>query len=276
MGACESRNEGIEEVISNPILSNQNSINNTKPVQSISQVPNFTNTTNKNIKTNLLSNQLINIKSENINKEDTKQVSIQEGIDFLTKGALVSPYDLDNNHHYIYTSGDQRLIGPTSYQRYFIPPPKGWTAIALKVSQKYDKGDDKWLDKEWYIGYHGVKTMMSINNILYKGFRKGPNQDYKDHDNTNPLSIKSFPKCEEGVYFAQNVNDAKRFTEKIPYSGNNYRAVFMCRLNPMTVRIANRGSNNDYMIINGDLIDDIYGTPKVNEVRPYKILLIKE
>ena len=77
--------------------------------------------------------------------------------------------------------------------------------------------------------------MISINNILYKGFRKGPNQDYKDDDNTNPLSRKSFQKCEEGVYFAQNVNDAKRFSEIIPYSGNNYRAVFMCRLNPTAV-----------------------------------------
>ena len=44
----------------------------------------------------------------------------------------------------------------------------------------------------------------------------------------------------------------------------------------MIVRIANRGLNKDYMIINGDKIDDMFGTAKTDEVRPYKILLIKE
>ena len=219
----------------------------------------------------------ININKEDGNIQNIKQVSIEEGINFLTKGALVSPYDIEKQFHYIYTSGDKKLVGPASYQRYFMPPI-GWTAIALKASKKYDSGDDKWLNGEWYIGYHGVKEMISINNIMYKGFRQGPRQDYKDHDNINPLTNNNnpFQKCGVGVYFAQDINDAKYFTEIIPYSGNNYRVVFMCRLNPNYVRIANRGSYNDYMIINGDYIDDMFGTPKINEVRPYKILLMKE
>ena len=50
----------------------------------------------------------------------------------------------------------------------------------------------------------------------------------------------------------------------------------MVRINPVKVRIANRGLNKDYMIINGDQIDDMYGTLKIDEVRPYKILLMKE
>ena len=148
--------------------------------------------------------------------------------------------------------------------------------MALKVSQKYDNGDDKWLNEDWYIGYHGVKSMISINNILYKGFRKGPNQVHKDKDNINSLSKNASPKCKEGVYFAQNINEAKWYSEIIPYSGKKYRAVFMCRLNPMLVRIASIGQNNDYMITNGDEIDDMHGTPKINEVIPYKILLRKE
>ena len=50
----------------------------------------------------------------------------------------------------------------------------------------------------------------------------------------------------------------------------------MCRLNPEKVRIAKRGLNTDYMIVNGDEIDNMNGAPKYDEVRPYKILLIKE
>ena len=274
MGICKSKRE-IEEERPNPNFSNQNSNNNITPALSIPKVSSFTNINNKIINTNYQNNPQIIIKSESKNNEDTKQVSIQEGIDFLTKGALVCPYDLDNNYHYIYTSGNPKLIGPTPYQRLFIPPI-GWTAIALKVSQKYDNGDDKWLNEDWYIGYHGVKSMISINNILYKGFRKGPNQLHKDKDNINSLSKNASPKCKEGVYFAQNINEAKWYSEIIPYSGKKYRAVFMCRLNPMLVRIASIGQNNDYMITNGDEIDDIHGTPKINEVRPYKILLRKE
>ena len=41
----------------------------------------------------------------------------------------------------IYTSGAKKLIWPPLYPKYFIPPI-GWTAIALKVSKKYDGGDD--------------------------------------------------------------------------------------------------------------------------------------
>ena len=115
--------------------------------------------------------------------------------------------------------------------------------------------------------------MKSINNIYFKGFRIGPGQHFKDDNNNNPLTSDLYPKCGEGVYFAQDINDAKSYSEIIPYSGYNYRVVFMCKLNPMAVRIANIGRNKDYMIVNGDKIDDMFGTPKTDEVRPYKILL---
>ena len=76
--------------------------------------------------------------------------------------------------------------------------------------------------------------------------------------------------------FCSRYNDAKDYSEIIQYSGDNYRVVFMCRLNPKKVRIADKGMNKDYMIVNGDGIDDMFGKAKINEVRPYKILLIKE
>ena len=207
------------------------------------------------------------------------QVSIQEGIDFLKNECFIPLDQLESNHHYIYNSGQQRNIGPKSYPKNFIPPI-GWTAIALKVGHKY--GNNTWIgnsnvDGEWYVGYHGVKTKESINNIFYRGFRKGPGQDYKNYDNINPLSNITYPKCKEGVYFAQNIDDAKSYCNIIQSNnGNKYRIVFMCRINPYEVRISNIGINRDFMVVNGDELNDTYGSMKTNEVRPYKILLLKE
>ena len=122
-----------------------------------------------------------------------------------------------------------------------------------------------------------MKTKDSINNIFYRGFRRGPGQDYQNYSNINPLTNILYPKCGEGVYFAQNINDAKSYCNIIQSNnGNKYRIVFMCRINPNRVRIWNISEDRDYMIVNGDKLDDIYGTLKTNEVRPYKILLSKE
>ena len=118
--------------------------------------------------------------------------------------------------------------------------------------------------------------MISINNIVYNGFRLAPGQSFKDYVNINPLTRNYFQNCGEGVYFAQDINDAKEFTKLITYKGYKYRVVFMVRLNPLKVRIANRGPNKDFMIINGDQINDMFGKQRINEVRPYKILLMKE
>ena len=209
-----------------------------------------------------------------------KEVSIEEGINFLIRGASFPSGELDSSYHYIYQKGDPKLIGPPLYPKYFMPPI-GWTAIALKVSKKYDNGDDKWignssLNGEWYIGYHGVKTMNSIKEIYEKGFRIGPRQYCKENINTNPLTKSLYPKCGEGVYFAQSIDDAKEYCQTITYGGYKYLVVFMVRINPDRVRIVNRIQNKDYMIVNGDKMDDNFGTSKIDEVRPYKILLKKE
>ena len=206
-------------------------------------------------------------------------VSIQEGIDFLKNECYIPLDQLESAHHYIYNSGSKRNIGPQKYPKSFIPPV-GWTAIALKVSNKF--GNNSWMgnsniDGEWYVGYHGVKSKDSINNIFYRGFRKGPGQGYKNYSNINPLTNNVYPQCGEGVYFAQNIDDAKSYCSYInSNNGSQYRVVFMCRINPYSVRISNLGIDRDYMIVNGDNLDDVNGYMRTNEVRPYKILILKE
>ena len=75
----------------------------------------------------------------------------------------------------------KKKIGPKYYPKYFIPPI-GWTAIALKVSHKYT--DNTWIgntneDGEWYVGYHGVKTKDSINNIFIEVLEEGQDKIIK-------------------------------------------------------------------------------------------------
>ena len=156
--------------------------------------------------------------------------------------------------------------GPPGYLKNFYPPI-GWTTIGLKVWGKYDKGDNTWFGTsnvlgEWYIGYHGIKTKNSIYGILTNGFIKGPNQSFANYKNINPLSYKNYYLCQEGAYFTPEINEARSYTDIIKYNQYNLRIVFMCRINPYKVRIADKRGIAEYWITNG-------GT---DEVRPYRIL----
>ena len=105
---------------------------------------------------------------------------------------------------------------------------------------------------------------------------EGDGQFYKENDNINPLTWYNYSKCGEGVYFTNEINEAYNYTDPIPYNGNNYRIVFMCRVNPYKVRIADIGENNEYWIVDGDKLGDLFGRKRSDVVRPYRILVLKE
>ena len=201
MGHCESLKSDKNNSSNNSLNQDLNK-SNIVPLIPNSKTNTNINNNNSNINNNIIpstnSNNIINnINPNNIKNsvslavinpqiQDPKQVSIEEGEDFLINGCFFPSSHLESSNHYIYKSNveELKLIGPTSYPKNFIRP-KGWTAIALKVSKKFDNGNDTWLGNsningEWYIGYHGVKTINSINNIYFMGFRKGPNNSYKD------------------------------------------------------------------------------------------------
>ena len=121
--------------------------------------------------------------------------------------------------------------------------------------------------------YHGVRTIEAIQGICKNGFRRGNRQKYKNSDNINPLNKEFVPKIGEGVYFTKDINEALRYTEPILYNGNNYRIVFMCRVNPNEVRIADVGGGKQYWIVDGDKLSDLFGHERSDVVRPYKILV---
>lgn len=106
-----------------------------------------------------------------------------------------------------------RKYGTPGYEKNYYAPV-GWIGIALKVNNLYENGDNSWLETgnkngAWYAAYHPIKTINSIPDILYNGFRRGPYQDCKDDNNINPLTKNFHPKCGKGVYFIPYIIETK-------------------------------------------------------------------
>ena len=155
--------------------------------------------------------------------------------------------------------------GPPGYLKDYIPP-KGWKGVGLNVIGIYDNGNNAWLGRkkkkgEWYICYHGTRKKKSIKEIIENNFKPGPRQKFENIDNENPLNNLYEAQVGNGIYFAKDINDAKRFTKIIKYKEYKFRVVFMCRINPKLVKICN---DDKYYVVSGDDVD--------NEVRPYRVL----
>ena len=105
------------------------------------------------------------------------------------------------------------------------------------------------------------------------GFRRGPFQNYKNDENSNPLTRNEYPTCGEGVYFIQNFQIAKFYAETFNYMGNSFQIILMCRINPYKVRIVELGDNLESWIVNGDKLHDPNGKKRDDEVRAYRILM---
>ena len=167
--------------------------------------------------------------------------------------------------------------GPPGHEKKF-KAPNGWIAVGLKVINLYDNGNNDWLGRdnspgEWYIAYHGTKTMDSVRGIVNEGFKRGDGQFYETSPNIHPLTKKKYPYCMKGVYLTPDIDEAKNYTIPIYFSGNIFRVVLMCRVNPFEVRIASKADNIEYWIVNGDSFNDVNAKKKDSEVRPYRILI---
>ena len=90
----------------------------------------------------------------------------------------------------------------------------------------------------------------------------------------NPLSNKIFPKCGVGVYITPVIEEAEYYSCGIDFGGNSYYFVFMCRINPYKVRFADK-EHPAYWIVSGDPVGSQNARKYVDEIRPYRILLIK-
>ena len=147
-------------------------------------------------------------------------------------------------------------------------PPFGWKGFALKVLNKFDKGNNAWLgnegkEGEWAIAYHGIgkgNEFKKLINIVLNNLKNGPGQLYEDlpniRDNNNSL-------VGRGVYLAPDINEAERYAEKIQLGNrkNKFQFIIMCRVKPDKIREPGRYPFNW-------IVDDNYDC-----LRPYRILL---
>ncbi|CAG8609115.1 6857_t:CDS:1, partial [Paraglomus occultum] len=153
----------------------------------------------------------------NIQKESTLHMVLRlRGggcvISYLPLDALDPKYDYDFTN--IKDIGVTYMREKVRYRR-----PCGWQRFALKVSGKYDNGDDSWLgtgDNAWPVSYHGTakhnaKSISEEGYLLSKGKRFAFGR---------------------GIYSTPDVRVAERYATEFKFAGRTYVIVIQNRVNP--------------------------------------------
>ena len=152
-------------------------------------------------------------------------------------------------------------------------PPESWIGYGLKVFDRYDGGNNDWIDYnnnpgEWAVAYHSMGASLSgdikINNNnsqlinMYNNLQETiTRQKYKNAiDEYNKSKVVG-----EGVYMTPNPEIMENYCSIYSYQGKKYKIGIMCRIMPKKIRCPD--ANDTYWVINGT----------DNEVRPYRILI---
>ena len=149
-------------------------------------------------------------------------------------------------------------------------PPNGWVGYGLRIADRFDNGNNSWIDYnhakgEWSVAYHGIKSgiigsqlfnsksnIMS-NNLLIAGIK----DQFKNHNDLFNIG----KKVGEGVIITPNPKFMEQNCGSFDCCGKQYKIGFMTRVMPKKIRCPE--GQEDIWIING--ID--------NEIRPYRILI---
>ena len=146
-------------------------------------------------------------------------------------------------------------------------PPLGWYGYGLRVLNRFDKGDNTWLDYknskgEWSVAYHGMGNSLGGSQIILNNFELNSLNTgiKKEFENSND---KNHPgeKVGEGIYVTPNPNVMEEICGIYNFEGKKYKIAFMTRVHPKKIRIPE--TKPDYWVINGT----------DNEIRPYRILI---
>ena len=143
-------------------------------------------------------------------------------------------------------------IGETRANIEYIPP-LGWLGYRLKVSKKYDNGNDLWLhysnaDGVFAIAYLGLSNIYgNKENLAYflneinseEVLKMGYEQTYKNDINIFDNSKNEYQKCGNGVYLYQDPKIAENTASIIDIGGVRYKILLMCRVNPKKIRQPN-------------------------------------
>ena len=143
--------------------------------------------------------------------------------------------------------GDNEIRGGKPYY-----PPHGWVGYGLNVADRFDNGDNAWLDYnhskgEWSVAYIGIG----------EGLNENAKNDFKNHNDTFHIG----QKVGEGVIITPKPKIMEKNCSIFDCCGIKYKIGFMTRVKPDKIRCPE--GQDDYWIINGT----------DNEIRPYRILI---
>ena len=203
--------------------------------------------------------------------QQLKMVPEFSGIKYIQKSILLSgcklnPFMLDsrgNNKDGGW--GNNEIRGGKPYY-----PPNGWVGYGLRIADRFDNGNNSWIDYnhskgEWNVAYHGIKSGLIgsqlfnsksniiMSNILIAGIKN----QFKNHNDIFHIG----QKVGEGVIVTPNPKFMEQYCGIFDCCGRHYKIGFMTRVMPKKIRCPE--GQDDYWIING--ID--------NEIRPYRILI---
>ena len=183
----------------------------------------------------------------------------------LLSGCKLNPHMLDsvgNNKDGGWGINEKRGGLPYS-------PPLGWDGYGLRVLNRFDKGDNKWLGHknekgEWSVAYHGMGNAVGGSQIMGRsnnfGFNNLNSGIKKQFEYSNDINHQG-EKVGEGIYVTPNPKVMEQFCGTYKCGDKNYKIGFMTRVYPQKMRIP--AENQDYWVINGT----------DNEIRPYRILI---
>lgn len=177
----------------------------------------------------------ININNENI-------ISKLTNLDFLKKieekpileTILLNSELLDKRGDKIWKKNKNEIRGGYEY----IQPNKDWIGIGLKVHDKFDRGNNTWLEKKNLIGEYAIAY--SGLNFIYINI---------NHKNMNKICLNQNPKLAENNAGIINV------------FGYKIMIMLMFRVNPNKINKSEK--NKNCWIFN----------PTPDEIRPYRILV---
>ena len=147
----------------------------------------------------------------------------------------------------------------------YIPPLKDWVGIGLKVLDKYDNGNNDWIDYqnirgEFSIGYIGIYNLWNDRNQIIQNLNEFA-QDINLMERYKIFFNNNF-NCGDGICVFQNPDYAENCAGFVDILGFRIKIMLMCRVNPQKIRTCN---SPPCWILN----------PTPDEIRPYRILIKK-
>jgi hypothetical protein len=206
-----------------------------------------------------------NLKEELTNDEEFKKIiAIEKKI--LLSGCILNPYMFDykaNNKDPGW--GKNEFRGGFPYY-----PPHGWVGYGIRVADRYDNGNNSWLDYnhskgEWSVAYHGIGSgfkgsqIYNYNNNYYlmNSLIPGMRQQFKDKNDFLHIG----KKVGEGIIVTPKPEIMEQNCGIFDCYGIKYKIGFMTRVMPKKIRCSE--GQDDYWAINGT----------DNEIRPYRSLI---